>query len=154
KDGGVTNYTATILVVNSAPTADLSIAPPPDGQVIKEGDVITARFTGAADSSLADSAAGLHFSFAQNPADLKSSYATAGTSASASILLLDDGVQVVYGRVFDKDGGFTNVMVTVPVAGVAPAASIFDVAPTTEGTPVTISFTMPSDPSSADTAAG
>ena len=38
KDGGSTDYATTILVVNSAPTAVLTIDPPHSGPVFHEGD--------------------------------------------------------------------------------------------------------------------
>src|SRR5204863_176046 len=65
KDGGFTESTTTILVVNAAPTAIFSIDPPSAGQ-FHEGDTITARFTAPTDPAAADRA-GLHFSFARDP---------------------------------------------------------------------------------------
>ena len=154
RDGDYTDYATTIAVINLAPSAVLSIDSPPAGQTIEEGDTITARFTGATDPSPADLAAGLRFTFEQDPAKLATSYATAGTDNSARILLLDDGVQVVYGRVFDKDGGITNLIATVQVAGVAPVATLSNNGPTTEGGSALVGFSTPDDPSSADTSAG
>ena len=78
------------------------------GPVFHEGDTMTAHFTSATDPAGADLAAGLHFSFARNPDALASSYAAAGIAISASFVLRDDGVQLVYGRIFDKDGELTD----------------------------------------------
>src|SRR5262249_24475224 len=124
QDGDSTEYTTTILVVNVAPTAVLTIDPPRNGGVFHEGDSITARFTAWSDPSGPDLTAGLHFSLGRDPAVVKTSYAAASPDTSADFVLIDDGVQVVYGRVFDQDGGFTNLIATIPVAGVAPSATL------------------------------
>ena len=142
--------TAGANAVLSALFLDPSSAAP----LYKEGDTMTVRFSGWNDPSSADRGSGLHFSIALDPALLATSYTDAGTATSAVLVLPDDGVQLVYGRVFDKDGGFTNLIARAQVAGVAPAATLSNNGPTAEGSPVTIAFSTPVDPSSADTNAG
>jgi hypothetical protein len=144
--------TATIRVLNAPPTAVLTVGVP--GQSFRERDVVLASFSTPTDPSAADRA-GLRYSFSTDSEKLAASYAEAGASpTSAPIVLSDDGVQVVYGRVFDKDVGFTNVIATIQVAGAVPVATLSGGGTTTEGTPVTIGFSTPQDPSPADTDAG
>src|SRR5437764_1133345 len=57
-------------------------------------------------------------------------------------------------HVTDKDGGSAQKATTVTVANVAPTATLANNGPVNEGSPATISFSSPSDPSSADTSAG
>src|SRR5262245_53687241 len=66
----------------------------------------------------------------------------------------DNGSYTVYGRVFDKDGGFTDYTTVVTVNDIAPTAHLSNNVLISEGSAVTLSFSDPSDPSSADTAAG
>ncbi len=154
KDGGFTDYTTTLQVLNVAPSATLSVDPPEPGQVWHVGDTITARMSTASDASSTDVVAGLRFSFAQSPDGLASSYATASTSLTAAFVLQDTGVQVVYGRVFDKDGGVTDLIATVESVGVAPTAVLSNTGPSSEGSPVTIRFDDAFSPSPAAVAAG
>jgi peptidoglycan/xylan/chitin deacetylase (PgdA/CDA1 family) len=149
KDGGFTDYTTTVVVNNVAPTATLSNNGP-----INEGGTAVVSFSGASDPSEADTAAGFHYSFALDPSNLAAGYAAAGTASSASFTFNDNGSYTVYGRVFDKDGGFTDSTTTVVVNNVAPTATLSNTGPVAEGSPATVSFANASDPSSADTAAG
>src|SRR5262249_47068414 len=124
KDGGVTEYTATVQVNNVAPTAALS-----NGGPVSEGSPATVSFSGASDPSSADAAAGFRFSFALSPAGLAGSYAAAGAASSAQFTFADNGSYTVYGRVFDKDGGYTDYQTTVVVTNVAPTATLMGPAP-------------------------
>src|SRR5262249_57325085 len=60
----------------------------------------------------------------------------------------------VFARVFDKDGGVTNLIATISVVGVAPKATLANTGPTAEGSPVTIQFSSPFSPSPSALAAG
>src|SRR2546425_12788762 len=57
-------------------------------------------------------------------------------------------------KVTDKDGGTDSKTFKVTVANVAPTATLSNNGPVNEGSPATISFSAPFDPSSADTSAG
>src|SRR5207244_3474099 len=83
------------------------------------------------------------------------SYANSGTTPSASFTLDDGpGDYAVYGRIMDKDGGFTDYTATVHVNDVAPTAVFSTPAAVDEGSAFTVALSNPFDPSSADTAAG
>jgi hypothetical protein len=150
KDDGYTQYTTTVVVNNVAPTA----APTAD-QTIDEGSSVTVSLTSPFDPSSADTAAGFRYSFALSSAGLATSYAAAGTASSASFTF-DDGpnTRTVYGRIFDKDGGYTDYQTAVTVNNVAPTASISNNGPIDEASSVTVGLGGASDPSTADTAAG
>src|SRR5205085_608273 len=57
-------------------------------------------------------------------------------------------------KVTDKDSGSDSKQFSVSVANVAPTATLSNGGPVNEGSPVSISFSGQSDPSSADTSAG
>ncbi len=61
---------------------------------------------------------------------------------------------VIYGRVFDKDGGVTNHSTTVVVNNIAPTAMLSNNGAINEGTSLTVTFSNTSDVSSVDLAAG
>jgi hypothetical protein len=149
KDDGFTDYTTTVTVNDVPPTATLSNNGP-----VNEASPVTVAFSNPSDPSTADTVAGFRYSFALAPANLAGSYAAAGTAASAPFTFDDNGSYTVYGRVFDKDNGFTDYQTTVVVNNVAPTASLANNGPVNEGSPATVSFANPSDPSAADTAAG
>jgi hypothetical protein len=149
KDNGYTDYTTPITVNNVAPTATLSNNGP-----VNEGSAALVSFSGATDPSSADVAAGFHYSIALSTAALAGSYAAAGTTASAPFTFDDNGSYSVYGRVFDKDNGYTDYQTTVVFNNVVPTATLSNNGPVNEASAATVFFSNPSDPSSADTAAG
>src|SRR5262249_8921837 len=120
---------------------------------VTEASLVTVSFTNPSDPSSADTQAGFRYSTSLSAAGLAGSYNDAGTAASASFTFNDNGSYTVYGRIFDKDGGFTDSTTTVVVNNVAPTATLSNTGPVGEGSPATVSFTNPSDPSAADTAA-
>jgi len=95
-----------------------------------------------------------HYSFAQASGGLATTYAGAGTSSSASFSYNDNGTFTVFGRIFDKDGGFTDYTTTITVNNVAPTATIQQQRPISAGGGVAVALTNPVDPSSVDTSAG
>jgi hypothetical protein len=151
KDGGFSTYSGSVTINNVAPTATFAASSPSN-----EGDSNTLSFINASDPSSADTAAGFHYSFACDgqTSSLAASYATAGTSASAPCPFDDNGSYTVKGRIFDKDNGYTDYSATVVVNNGAPTATFGATSPINEGSSSTLSFTSPSDPSNADTAAG
>lgn len=119
KDGGFTDYSTTVDVNNVAPTSIMS-----NGGAVDEGSSLSVSFAGTTDVSSEDALQGFRYSFATSVAELATAYATAGLPASASFFAADDGTFVIYGRVFDKDGGFTDYSTTVTVNNVAPTVSL------------------------------
>jgi hypothetical protein len=69
-------------------------------------------------------------------------------------LLTNSGTRIVRARIFDKDGGFTETRLTVPVRNAAPRASFKNDGPVGEGSAATVKFSGVTDVSPADTRAG
>ena len=137
-DGSVSSSPGsfTVTVTDVAPTATLSNAGP-----VNEGGSATVSFANPSDPSSADTTAGFRYSFALSAGALAGTYAAANAAASQSFPFPASGTYTVYGRVFDKDNGYTDFTTTVVVANVAPTATA-SVAPGTvvnQGTP--LSFT-------------
>ena len=74
-----------------------------------------ASFSGQFDPSSTDTTAGFHYSFATSLGGLATTYAGAGAATSASFPTITNGTIVLYGRVFDKDGGYNNYQTAVTV---------------------------------------
>lgn len=100
--------TATVTVNNVAPTGALG------SDSVTYGNNSTVSFSAQHDDSSVDTAAGFHYSLATSVGGLATTYAAAGTSASAPFTF-DAGDHSIYGRIFDKDGGFTEYTTTVHV---------------------------------------
>ncbi len=147
--GNNTIATATVNVINVAPTATLGNNGP-----VNEGSPVTLSFTNPFDPSAADNLAGFHYSLATSPAGLAASYGAAGASSSGTLTFDDNGSYMVYGRIFDKDGGSNDYTTTVTVNNAAPSATFGNNGPVDEGSSVTVSFSNGSDASNADTQAG
>jgi uncharacterized delta-60 repeat protein len=147
---GLTSFAeATINITNVAPTATLSNSGPVD-----ENSPVTVRFTNQLDPSSSDTQAGFHYSFATDPSQLATSYAGATDGASQTFTFPDGpATPVVYGRIFDKDGGFTDYQTAVTVNDVAPTASVSGPTATVQGQAQTFTFTA-GDVSPIDQAAG
>ena len=116
KDGGSTDYATEIEVYNVAPTARGLVA---TGALV-EGSNITLRVDGATDASSVDLASGLQYSFDLNNDGV---WDVVGSSPSVTRLVKQDGVYTVRARVADKDGGFTDFVVTGKVENAAPVIS-------------------------------
>src|SRR5205823_2073413 len=80
-------------------------------------------FSSPSDPSSVDAAAGFHYSFARTSAGLASTYSTATTANSSPFFFTDNGTYTVYGRIFDKDSGYTDYATIVTVRNVAPVVS-------------------------------
>ncbi|MFI5378839.1 MAG: hypothetical protein ACHRHE_06060 [Tepidisphaerales bacterium] len=153
KDGGYTQYSVDGVTVNNvAPTGCLTVS----NSSFNEGDSVSVCFSGQSDPSCADTSAGFHYSFTLDEQGLAGSYAGAGTDSAANLLFDDNGSYTVFGRIFDKDGGYTQYTVgALTVNNVAPTGYFSLSTTSVEGTdPVTASFSGQYDPSSADTSAG
>jgi Ca2+-binding RTX toxin-like protein len=109
-DGGPQGSTAAVVtVLNVPPTAILGNNGP-----VAEGSTATASFTNQFDPSPVD-AATLHYSIAMQQSSLAPNYSLASSSPSTSFNGLEEGRYTVYGRIFDKDGGFTDYTTTLVV---------------------------------------
>jgi hypothetical protein len=116
----------TLTVTSLPPTATLSNDGP-----ITYGSPVTVSFTNPFDPSAADTAAGFHYAYSLDNGGsglATATYAnTTGNLASASYTGLSAGTHTVYGRILDKDDGFTQYSTVVTVnpraASVTPAAA-------------------------------
>jgi PKD repeat protein len=126
KDGASGSASFQVTVNNVAPVATFTATSP-----IDEGSSSTLAFTNAFDPSTADTEAGFHYAFAcdGNVNSLPTSYAAAGSLASASCLFQDNGSFIVAGRIFDKDNGSSTYSQTVQVNNVPPAIQALSVTP-------------------------
>src|SRR5262249_15473826 len=151
KDGGFTDYTASIHVTNRAPTATLQ-----EPASVNEGSTFSVGLTAPSDASQTDTAAGFHYAFAVDGASLTgATYANSGTDA-VQPFTFDDGPSdhTVTVRIIDKDGGFTDYTASIHVTNVAPTATLQTPASVNEGSAFSVGLTSVTDPSQADTAAG
>jgi hypothetical protein len=151
KDGGYTEYTATTNVADVAPTATLSNNGP-----IDEGGLVNVSFSGQSDPSSTDTGAGFRYSFdcTNNPGNLATTYAAAGTGASTSCTFNDNGTYTVLGRILDKDNVYRDYTTDITVNNVATTATFNAPSSVNEGSASALSLTSPSDPSTADTVSG
>lgn len=116
----VASEPTTLVVTNVAPTATLTN----DGPVL-DGEPATVQFIDAYDHSAADLAT-LRYAFALDPAALETvTYATAGTNPSAVFTFAEGGIHTVYGRVIDKDGGYSQYSTAIEVIALQPAIGGF-----------------------------
>jgi PKD repeat protein len=137
--------TATVNINNVAPTATGINGP----TSLNEGQSGTYSLANVFDPSPAD-AASLRYSFALSSSGLAASYGAAGTTNSFTNLFTENGTYIVWGRVFDNDGGSNTYSTTVTVTNVAPTANAGADQTVNEGDTVNLSGTF-SDPGAADT---
>lgn len=112
KDGGYTDYTATIDITNVAPSATGVVGPVTLG--INQPGTFT--LTNPSDPSSID-ATSLRFSFATSTADLDADYASASTTNSYTTSFPLGGPQTIYARTYDKDGGISDTYTLSTVVG-------------------------------------
>jgi hypothetical protein len=84
---------------------------------VTEGDTIVVSLEDPFDPSSSDTAAGFDYAFECGDG---SGYRPATSAASAECAAVDDGEQIVTGRILDDDGAFTEYSHVVPVANAAP----------------------------------
>ncbi len=148
---------STVAITNVAPTATLTLS-----GTVTEGGTGRVLFGRVNDPSAPDRAAGFRFSYDLNNdgkwdiGDGKS-YAGGVLESSATLppeLLRNSGSRVVKARLFDKDGGWTDVPLTVTIRNAAPRATFKADGPVLEGSAAIVRFSGVSDPSPADSVAG
>jgi len=145
KDGGVTEYTASVTVNNVAPTATFN-AP----ANVDEGSGINLSLTAPFDPSSADTDASFEYAFDCGDG---AGYAAFSTSNSTTCPTNDNGIRTVKGQIQDKDGGVTEYTASVTVNNMAPTidtitAPVDPVNINDQPVSVEVAF---SDPSTADT---
>jgi hypothetical protein len=151
RDGGFSEYTTSVHVLNVDPTATLANNGPVD-----EVSPATISFSNQLDPSSADAAADFHYEYSCDGSAFGAvDYASAGAGAWHECTF-DDGpsTHTVRARIIDKDNGFTSYTTVVTVHNVAPTATLSNNGPVGDGSTATISFSNQLDPSGADTAAG
>ena len=114
--GGTAQTTFTVNVYNEAPQASLRVEP----ATISEGEAATIIFSGAIDISHVDTAAGYVYAFdcqADSSFEIYNS-----TSPESSCSFPSSGLYTVVGRVYDKDGAYSEYSANVTV-NVAAASS-------------------------------
>ena len=91
-----------------------------------EGRPATITFSAASDPSSADTSAGFRNTFdCSGTDDLAASYAAASATDNTTWTFNDNGTFTVFGRIFDKDDGYTQYSTVVTVDNVAPRTSTF-----------------------------
>jgi hypothetical protein len=115
--GGFADGTLGFTVYNLPPTATFS-----QERWTDAGRQLTFSLTNAADPSPADD---FRYSFATSLAGLATTFEAAGAVNSQLLSFPTAGDHTAYGRIFDKDGGYTDCTATVHVAAsnVAPVLS-------------------------------
>jgi extracellular elastinolytic metalloproteinase len=171
KDGGESVKDIDVTVTNAAPSGGtLTNAGP-----VNEGSSTTVTLSGATDPSPADTAAGFRylydfdgdgtFDFPTLPTGVTKYYDIASTSNSATVPAeaLDDNVvpgavvpntRRVRVVVLDQNDGYTEYFTDVLINNVDPTATLSGPAAVDVGSPLVVSLTGQTDPSTADTLAG
>ncbi len=141
EDGGSNVYTATVTVLNVAPTGALADQTIAEGQtatfgltnVADPGDLATLRYVYDFDGNGTDDTAGV-------------TYANAATASSQPTPAGDGpATRTVRVRVIDKDGASNVYTATLTVTNVAPTGSLAD-RTVDEGTAVSVGLTNVADP--------
>jgi hypothetical protein len=143
-DGTFGTTSATITVSDVAPAVQ-----PIPAQTVNEGT--PASYTGSfADPGTVDSQL-----FDWHVTSTNSQVVPDGTSQNFTFTPNDNGTYTITFTVQDADGGpSAATTTTLTVLEVPPTATLSNNGPVNEGSPVTVSFSNPFDPSSADTNAG
>jgi hypothetical protein len=125
KDGDSNEYTANVTINNVAPSATGLTTNSP----VNEGSNITLSLANVTDPSTVDVAT-LHFAFdCGSGYGTAISYATSGTTNSATCPTTDNGTRSVKGKVFDKDEGSNEYTATVTINNVAPTVTVVSTNP-------------------------
>ena len=151
-DGGEGSDKLKLTLANVAPSATGLNANTP----VDEGSSINLSLAAVTDPSSIDLAS-LHYAFECGTGDDLSgaTYATAGTTNSATCPTTDNGTRVVKGKVFDKDAGVSSeYSATVTIVNVPPTAVFNTPTSVSEGSEIALSLTNGDDVSSVDKAAG
>lgn len=143
---------ATVFIDNVAPQASVSNNGPVS---IDEAQTLAFSLSNPTDPSPADTAAGFHYAFACDGTLDGATYAGSGATAATTCTYPDGpSGHTLRARIIDKDGGFTEYLLTVSVLNVAPTATFSASSPVAEGSTSQLALANASDPSPDDVAAG
>ncbi|WP_376792823.1 PKD domain-containing protein, partial [Thermoflexus sp.] len=146
KDGGETEYTATVTVNNVPPAVTA-----PSNQTANEGTPSVFDL-GAFSDPGADSPWAVAVGWGDGQSESFQVFSTGFLTRSHTYA--DSGVYTVTVTVTDKDGGFGQAEFQITVNNVPPTAVFSATSPIDEGSVSTLALTAPSDPSPVDTQAG
>ncbi|MDX6471756.1 MAG: hypothetical protein QOK22_572, partial [Gaiellaceae bacterium] len=119
KDGGVGTSTFTVAVANVAPSSSL---PATASAFINVAASLA--FGPASDPSVPDTSAGFHYAYdCNNGALTAANYGNSATSNAVSCTWTVTGTYTVRGRIFDKDGGYTESTTVVTVTNPPPTVT-------------------------------
>ena len=120
-DGATGSITFGLVVNNLAPVATLGNNGP-----VPEGSPVTISFTGMADASLQDVAAGFHYAYACDNGSLAgATYANSSTSSSTTCTFSEPPVlHDVRARIIDKDNGYSEYTTSVIVSNANPVVNV------------------------------
>src|SRR5207249_2388521 len=154
KDLGYDSKTFTVTVNNLPP-----VVTAPANQSANEGASTSVTLGSFSDVGVNDNPWAVDVDWGDGSLHTTFSLATQGAITAASHAYADNSTPPATGytvtvKVTDKDGAFDSKTFKVTVSNVAPTATLSNNGPVNEGSPATISFSAPSDPSSADTSAG
>ncbi|MDY3559679.1 S8 family serine peptidase [Gemmata sp. JC673] len=127
KDGGVTEYTSTVVIDNAAPTANAGV-----DQTVNEGTPVT--LTG----SFTDAGAADTHTLSWSVSASNGQVIAGGTGAAFAFTPTDNGTYTVTVTVTDDDGGVGTDTVVVTVNNVAPTVDAGPDQVVNEGAPVTL----------------
>jgi PKD repeat protein len=140
-DGGYSEYTTEVTVVNVVPTAVLNNNGP-----IDEGSPVTVSFSDQTDPGTSDT---FTYSFDWNN---DGTYDIVDqTDPWAQYTWYDNGEYTVGGMIKDNDGGFSEYTTIVTIQNVAPTGTLNNNGPKDEACEVTIWFSDQNDPGTSDT---
>jgi hypothetical protein len=119
KDGGVGTSTYSVAVANVAPASSL---PATAGATLNVAASLS--FGPATDPSTPDTSAGFHYAYDCNNGPLTgANYANSATSNAVACTWTAIGTYTVRGRIFDKDGGYTESTTVVTVTSQPPTVT-------------------------------
>jgi len=145
----ITSDPTSLVVSNAAPWATGVTGP----SLLDEGQTGTYSLAGVSDPSGMD-AGSLRYSFALSAAGLAPDYAAASGTNAFSYTPADNTPLTVYARVYDKDGGVSDVYsLNASVANVPPTAGVTGPSAGVRGQTLTYTLTA-TDPSPIDQSAG
>ncbi len=145
KDGGISEYTASVRIDNVAPNATITGAPAASSL---EGTQISL------DSTVSDPGSADTHTYAWSVKKGDAAYGSTGSDKSFSFTPNDNGTYVVTLVVTDDDKGADTETATINVTNADPTAKFNAPASVDEGSGISLSLTAPQDASSADTEAG